>query len=766
MAKRPTYEELEQRIRELEKEAVGRMRAEEDLRESNERYRTAIEYSNDGIAIVKGDNHLYINKKFVEMFGYDRPEEIVGKRISMVIHPRDRERVTEFNRLRQEGNPEPSSYECEGLRKNGEAIYLEVSATKSIYRGEPVSLVFLRDVTQRRQAEDLLRKQAQELRNRVKELNCLYGISSLVERLGTSLEEMVQETLHIIPPAYQYPEITCARMVLNGQVYSTKNFKETIWKQSIDIIAYDNRIGSLKVCYLEERPEIDEGPFRNEERDLLNAIARRLGRSVERMRAEKALTESEERYRTLVESTSDAVLMLDVERKVVSYNRAFLDLFGYGREEVEGKSIRIIHKSDESFHALGEHLYPVIKKVGTCRTEWEFLHKDGTAFPVETVTSALKSPDGSITGYVAIIRDITERRQAEDALRESEAQKSAILDASVDRIRYVDKDMKIIWANRTTATVLGVSPEKLVGRTCHEIFVGRDTPCEGCPTVRARETGQIEGAVIYHHDIKGFEGESYWENYSVPLKNKSGEIVSLIQIGRNITNRKLAEERIHILSQQLLKAQENERQRISRYLHDHVGQELSIISIGCETLFDDYPDAPPEKREKLSELSEIIQGTITSVRGLAYDLRPPGLDQLGLVQAVFRYCEDFSENTGVSLDFQAAGMDSLSVDPDIEINLYRLVQEGLNNIKKHAEADHVIIRLVASFPNIILRIEDDGKGFDVEGRLLRASKEKRMGLGSMEERVSLLNGKLRIKSRLKEGTKIFIEIPFKEKKSG
>jgi signal transduction histidine kinase len=108
-------------------------------------------------------------------------------------------------------------------------------------------------------------------------------------------------------------------------------------------------------------------------------------------------------------------------------------------------------------------------------------------------------------------------------------------------------------------------------------------------------------------------------------------------------------------------------------------------------------------------------------------------------------------------------MDDLRVDPDIEINLYRLLQEALNNIKKHANAKRVIIRLVASFPNIILRIEDDGKGFDVEGHLLKASGEKRMGLGSMEERVNLLNGNLRIRSRLMEGTKILIEIPFKEK---
>ena len=165
MAKSPTYEELEQRIRELEKKAVGLKRAGEALRESEEHYRTAIEHSNDGIAIVRGDNYLYANKKLVEIFGYDETEDIVGRPISMTINPEDQERVTEFNRLRQQGKPAPSTYECKGIRRNGEAIYLEVSATKSIYRGKPVSLVFFRDKTDRKKREETLKEHEEQYRN-------------------------------------------------------------------------------------------------------------------------------------------------------------------------------------------------------------------------------------------------------------------------------------------------------------------------------------------------------------------------------------------------------------------------------------------------------------------------------------------------------------------------------------------------------------------------------------------------------------------------
>jgi signal transduction histidine kinase len=155
-----------------------------------------------------------------------------------------------------------------------------------------------------------------------------------------------------------------------------------------------------------------------------------------------------------------------------------------------------------------------------------------------------------------------------------------------------------------------------------------------------------------------------------------------------------------------------------------------------------------------------------TVRDLAYSLRPTSLDQLGLAKTVLRYCEEFSGRAGVKVDFFAPGLDDLKLDSDDEIALYRLIQEGLNNVKKHADATNATIRLVASFPNIILRIEDNGKGFDAEKRLASAINEKRMGLRSMEERVAILGGKMRIESRPMQGTKILIEVPIKGKRSG
>ena len=143
-----------------------------------------------------------------------------------------------------------------------------------------------KEIVERERVEQALRRQANELRERVKELNCLYGISNLVEKPHILLGEIFQGVADIIPPSWQYPEITCARIILENQEYRTQNFRETVWKQTSDIVVHNQRIGTVEVYHLEEKPEIDEGPFIKEERQLINAIAKRLGHLYERIKGE------------------------------------------------------------------------------------------------------------------------------------------------------------------------------------------------------------------------------------------------------------------------------------------------------------------------------------------------------------------------------------------------------------------------------------------------------------------------------------------------
>ena len=352
-------------------------------------------------------------------------------------------------------------------------------------------------------------------------------------------------------------------------------------------------------------------------------------------------------------------------------------------------------------------------------------------------------------------------RRIEEELNESEDFKSSLLTHAPNPILVLNADTSIRYVNPALEKISGFSFEELAGRKAPYPWWTEKTIHK---TQNSFNQAIRQGARRVEELFQTKNGDPYWvEITSTPVMIK-GEYRYHLSNWIEITDRKRAEEQIHALTQQLIKTQEDERQKISRELHDRVGQDLSMLKIGMDTLFDNQTAVPGEIRKKVREFSGILHQSISAIRDLAYDLRPPNLDQLGLVKTIFRHCEELAAKTDLKIDFNTAGMDRLKLDFDTEINLYRLVQEGLNNIHKHAEAKVATIRMVASFPYIILRIEDDGKGFDIESRMITASNERRMGLQSMRERVKLLGGKITIQSLPMEGVKIFIEVPYKEKK--
>jgi DNA-binding response OmpR family regulator len=161
------------------------------------------------------------------------------------------------------------------------------------------------EIAERKRVEEALRKRTHDLDGRIKELQCLYGISRFVERQDRSLREIIQGIVDLIPSAWQYPEIACARAILEGDEFRTRNFKGTTWRQTSGIIVHGEQIGTLEIGYLEERPESDEGPFQKEERSLLNAIAKRLGEIIERVRIEETLRASEKQLRSVTATLSE-----------------------------------------------------------------------------------------------------------------------------------------------------------------------------------------------------------------------------------------------------------------------------------------------------------------------------------------------------------------------------------------------------------------------------------------------------------------------------
>lgn len=458
----------------------------------------------------------------------------------------------------------------------------------------------------------------------------------------------------------------------------------------------------------------------------------------------------------IFEALPDAVLVADLNRTIVRVNPAFARLFGYAPEEVCGKSTRLLYTSDEDFIRQGTLRFNPHSREGYQPLVIAYQKKNGKIFISETVGTLVRDERGEALGLVAIMRDVTARKEMEALLRFTQFSVEA---ASIS-VFWIAPDGTFTYINQAACDLLGYAREELLRMKISDI-----------EPEFASDPRKIFWERLKQEKVRVFETRH---------RARSGEVVPVevtsnylcyegreyeFAFARNISKRKRAEERIRMLSQQLIQAYESERRMISRELHDRVAQDLSASKITCDMLLNRQSNENPETKKLLAELSRRLERSIMTVRDLSYDLRPPGLDHIGLVQTLFEYCQDFSQKHGIEVDFKSAGVTELGLDAEREINLYRLIQEGLTNIRKHAEATKVTIRLVAAFPHIFLRIIDNGKGFDVQQRLAAAADEKRMGLRSMEERVSLLGGVITIRSRPSLGTSILIKIPYSEKLS-
>ena len=494
--------------------------------------------------------------------------------------------------------------------------------------------------------------------------------------------------------------------------------------------------------------------------EALKTAANVLGAAIQRKQAEAALMESEKKYRLVVDNANEGIVITQ-DGLLKFVNPQISEFSGLEAPALkEASFLDYIHPDDREMvtehhrkRLAGEEIprpysFRMIDKGGNLR----WIRNNGVIVEWEGRPATLN-----------FLLDSTERKKAVDALAESEEKYRQLFESESDAVMIFDAQTRQFEdANPATLNLFGYSKEEFLALKVEDISAEKEKTRSSVEKVITDDesNAQVPLRKFIRKDGSEFPGEISAGKFFAARRKK------IIGAVRDITERIQAEEKIRALTQQLIKVQENERNRIAGYLHDNVAQDLSSLKIGLETLYDRGQEAAPAITTKICELSKILQNSITAVRDLSYDLRPSGMDQLGLVRTVCQYCEDFSEKNNVEVDLYTAGMKDLKLDFDTEINLYRLIQEGLNNIKKHAQAGKVVIRLVASSPNIILRIEDNGKGFDVKHRLAKSLKEKRMGLSSMEERVSLLGGVMEISSRPSKGTKIFIEVPCGVKKDG
>ncbi|MBW1959690.1 MAG: PAS domain S-box protein [Deltaproteobacteria bacterium] len=650
-------------------------------------FETLLRASADGIVITDSTHTIIVvNETFCNFFGRQW-RDVVETRMFSWLEQLDADILNRWSELEKKVRRDGFCCNAEfEMTTKDKVSHFSVNASllEQVADDEPGVIISIwRNVTEREHAAEVaLRKKTHNLGIRVKELNCLYGIANLVEQQDLSLEELLQGTVNLIPPSWQYPEITCARIILHGKEWKTNNFRETIWKQSCDIKVHGEPSGVLEVYYREEKPEIDGGPFCTEERRLINAIAGRMGKIVERRQAEKLVKASEEKCRTLLEITSEGCWLINPELKTIEVNAALCKMLGYSQDEMIGKT-PFDFVDDENRKIFIEQTSKISV---TAHRSYEITLKKKTGEDLPTYFNAttIRGKAGEVLGAFAFITDITEKKRAEEALRKSEDQYRNIFKNIQDVYYEVTLDGIILEASPSIEDVSLYKREEIIGKSLSDIYVDPKNRDEFLKELLKK--GKVTDYEALMVDKDG--SQTYCSITAKLIRDKLGHPVKIIGSLRNITERKRAEEHINLLTQELMRTQESERQRISRDLHDQVAQDLSAVKIGFETLFDHQPATSPEIRRSVSELSRMLQESIKAVRDVSYDLRPPALDEMGLVEML------------------------------------------------------------------------------VQKRMATLTKEKRMGIHSMEQRVKLLQGEMEIQSKPMQGTTISIRLPYKDNSSG
>ncbi|WP_207263373.1 PAS domain S-box protein [Desulfovibrio sp. Huiquan2017] len=400
----------------------------------------------------------------------------------------------------------------------------------------------------------------------------------------------------------------------------------------------------------------------------------------------------------------------------------------------------------------------------------------------------------TLSRVIVSLLDVTPRRRAEEALMDSEERYRVLAENSQEGV-IVMQNGTPRYVNESMLRISGYSIQDLDRLDFMDMVHPNDRDEHAMQFARL-DSGEMKESLGSFRILTG-SGGTKWVNMSVkPIMwgGREAQMLILTDISRykaleselliahaqmeNRVHKRTAElskanvrlkaeaeergkaqERIQALTQQLIRVQEDERQRISRDLHDNVAQDLSSIMLKMETLFDGHPGADPELTRRSEAVAEVLRNTIASVREIAYGLRPPALDQLGLVQALTNLCHEAGNRYGFDVDFFSTGIENISLEFDVEINLYRMVQEAVRNICRHAGASKAVIRMVKSHPDILIRIEDNGRGFPTQESPTLAGERKHMGLQSMEERARLIGGSMEIQTLTGTGTRILFKVP-------
>lgn len=487
----------------------------------------------------------------------------------------------------------------------------------------------------------------------------------------------------------------------------------------------------------------------------------------ERKRAEEDLRSSQEQIRLLLDSTAEAIYGLDLQGRCTFANQACLRLLGYATiDDLLGKNMHLlIHhtRQDGTQYPLEEcKIYQVFfAGQGAHVADERLWRADGSSFPAEYWFYPVYK-NGVLIGGVVTFVDITERRQMEEALRGSEERFRLVSLATSDAIWDRDLLKNTFWWSENFNVLFRYESERI--NPGFEWWATRIHPED-----RKRVLSNIDAAIqngerFWFDEYRLLRGDGLYSIISDSgsiVRDECGGATRMIGAMVDITKRKQTEKeladynrRLHRLSGRLLVAQETERRRIARELHDEIGQSLTAIILQLQGA-QRHPDAAVSRLEECVHLAE---NALKEVRSLSLNLHPPQLDELGLIAALRWHLDRQTQTANLIAHFSADPLPA-RLHPSIEIACFRVAQEALTNVIRHAQATRVSVELHEKGAELHLIIADDGQGFDPRSARDRAVNGASLGLVGMQERTELAGGLLELNSSPGQGTKVHAVFP-------
>jgi PAS domain S-box-containing protein len=548
------------------KDITERELAEEALRKSEEKYRTVVEISPDGIAIASKGRHIFANKSLAKIVGVSSPDELLGKPLMDYIHPDYRKIVRK--RLEQQTKHEELAplREEKMLRADGTVIHVEVAAAPLKYEGEQAVLAVIRDITDRKQAEEALKLERDRLQMLMEGLTHIeVGIDVVGVDYRVRLQNRVLEE--------RFGDLT-GKLCYENYL----GLKEPCDFCPMIKAVENNRVENAELTGGDGRNyELISAPLPNPDGTVDKAIE--VVRDItERKQMEEELRKSEERFRTIFEGAPDAIFLTDPESgEIIDANPAASELLLRPREEIVGLHQSKLHPPQLQGHEkkkFVDYVQYVRAKEQTHPIESTVVRSDGSTVPVEILAQMIHIKGRPI--FRGTFRDITERKHAEKALRESEERFRTIFETAQDFIFLKDRDSKFTAVNPAMEQLYGVPASELIGKTGAALFGEemaarlreRDVRVLSGEIIVEEHPGPVKGNTDIHHIIK------------VPIRNSAGEIIGLCGIGRDITKRKQMEEALVESEERFRTIVEQAAEAI--IAHDLDGQVLLVNSLACE----------------------------------------------------------------------------------------------------------------------------------------------------------------------------------------